>query len=192
MSDCNVFVRHMFPHTTQIVPCPLRDSTLCSAPGSDALAVESSNISFSDLGVNWPYAKDIYIRRRSVYTPILAESFHYGEEEIRDYFKNVSVGNSTVSEAEYKHVRVFSFIVDEYGRNLSLAYSTRDRGNEYYVSAFMALNGSFAIKALEPQELAPEFTVVTVRGPGLSFPAPSDDPVFYAQVNDTVVFENRV
>lgn len=189
ISDCNVFVRHMFPHTTQLVPCPLRDSTLCSAPGSKALAVDSGNISLSDLGVNWPYAKGIHIRKRSVYTPIHTEPFRYGEEEINNYVNQYVAVNSSIAGPE--HVQAFAFLVDRFGRNLPMLFQPRNSGKEYDVYVQMAQSGSFAIKSLEPQELAPEFTIVAIRGARVAFPAPSDDPLFYAQVNYTTEFEGR-
>jgi hypothetical protein len=67
ISECNVFARRMLTHTTLLVPCPLLDPSLCSEAHPCALTVTPNNISWSNLGINWEYAKTICMRRRSIY-----------------------------------------------------------------------------------------------------------------------------
>jgi hypothetical protein len=84
--------------------------------------------------------------------------------------------------------QVFSFIVDETGANVTQTYGRNDIGGEYEVLTSWALNGNFVIPALQPRDPIPEVTIVAVRGRGVAFFEPSDDPLFYArQVHTTTL-----
>jgi hypothetical protein len=184
ISDCNLFAQQLIPYITELVPCPLRDATLCTGPSTLALAVESGNISWSNLGINWPHANDIYIRRRSIFTPINATSFLYDKAASRNYVNQHFNSDPPIVEPE--QIQIFSFAIDEEGSNMTQAYRHNDNGGEYDVMSVSVLNGSFVLEALKPQELAAEVTIVAVRGRGVLFPNPSDDPLFYARHNHTV------
>lgn len=186
---CNVYIRPSFPHTTQVIPCPLRNSALCSAPGSTALAVESSNMSLSDLAINWPHAKDIYIRRRSVFAPIFSEPFLYSKEASQDYVDKYISGDPPIAEPE--RIQVLSYVIDKSGMNFTSFHRRNINGGEYDVLVQFATNGTLAMDLLKPRELAPKFTIVAFRGSSVSFPARSDDPLFYAQVNYTTFMANN-
>jgi hypothetical protein len=81
--------------------------------------------------------------------------------------------------------QAYSFTRDETGMNMTQFFARTDTSGEYDVSVMPAENGSFAIDALKPRELAPQFTVISIRGRGVTFPAPSDDAIFYAHENST-------
>ncbi|KAF1833682.1 hypothetical protein BDW02DRAFT_371881 [Decorospora gaudefroyi] len=187
ISECNIFAQQFFPHTTQMVPCPLRDTSLCIGPEARALAVESGNISWSDLGINWPHAKDLYVRRRSTFTPINGAPFRYNRNASLAYVEQNLQSDPPVEEPDQIHV--FSFTVDTTtgGRsNLTQMYRGDDSGGEYDVMTVSALNGSFVQEALQPRDLVPEVTIIAIRGRGVTFLEPSNDPVFYAHRNHTI------
>jgi hypothetical protein len=148
ISDCNLFAKQLFAHTTQLTPCPLRDTTLCIGPGSGALVVESSNISWSDLGINWLHSKDVYLRRRSTFTPTDASSFLYSRAASRIYADRLPPSYPSVEDPE--QIQVFSFTVGETGLNESQTYRHNDIGGEYEVLTTWARNGSFVVEALQP------------------------------------------
>jgi hypothetical protein len=188
ISECNVFARRMLSHTTQMVSCPLLDPSLCSEADQRALTVQSDNISWSDLGVNWKYAKEIYIRRRSVYTPILAEPFLYSTAASRSYVNQNFRSEPPIREPE--QIQVFSFFKDEDGSNLTQTYRRNSIGIEYDVLTSSVANGSFLHSGLKSKQLGPEVTIIAIRGQTVTFPAPSDDALFYAQVESTISMTN--
>lgn len=187
IADCNVYVQRKISHTTELVPCPFRDPSVCLGPKTDALAMDSGNISLSDLGINWQSAADISVRRRSVCTPIVTEPFLYSREASLTYTQQFSGVDPAIAQA--KLPQAYSFTVDESGTNMTFGFLRTDIIGEYDVGVVQAKNGSFTIEPLKPRELSPAVTVVTIRGRSVTFPTPSDDAVFYAHQNSTVHFK---
>jgi hypothetical protein len=188
ISECNVFARRMLTHTTVLVPCPLPDPSLCSEAHQRALTVTSDNISWLDLGINWEHAKTIYMRRRSVYTPFLADSFLYSKEASRSYVNENFHTESPIIEPE--QIQVFSFFKDSDESNLTQTYRRNSVGIEYDVLTSSAFNGSFLHSRLQPKQLGPEITIIAIRGQTVTFPSPSDDALFYAQNESTITMTN--
>ena len=185
ISECNQFMQKSIPHFTEMVPCPLQNSALCSASNRQALAMDSGNISFSGLGINWRHAKDVSVRRRSICTPIVTEPFLYSEVATQLY-ANQSIRGA----GQPEQLQAYAYTKNVDGTNMTQAYRRGDRG-EYEVSVVSVSDGSYAANALRPLQLFPEFTVVTLRGRGMTFSTPSNDPFFYAQNEQMVTINNH-
>jgi hypothetical protein len=186
ISECNMFLRRSISYVTDTVPCPFRESSVCSATNREAFAMDSGNVSFSDLGINWRHAKQVSIRRRSVCTPLVTEPFLYDNKTIQLYAEQNLHGDI----ASIEQIRGYSFTVDEHGANVTQFYQ-RGVPGDYQVSVVSVANGSFAVQALEPQNLSPELTFITLRGRATMFLAPSADPFFYAQMENAITIENN-
>ncbi|KAF2878506.1 hypothetical protein BDV95DRAFT_601146 [Massariosphaeria phaeospora] len=185
ISDCNLFVQRSIPHFTKNVECPFYDSSLCSGSTQEALLMETGNISFSDLGINWKLARGVAVRRRAICTPLDTEPFLCSDEASRNYTEDSIHGDVNKPE----QLRGYAFTVDEIGRNVTQLYRQGDAG-EYDLMLVSAADGTFAIDALRPRDLSAELTVITLRGRSILFPAPSSDPFFYAQTKPTIQLEN--
>jgi hypothetical protein len=176
ISECNTFMRRSFPHYTEMVPCPFHDERLCIGPKGEAFAMDSGNITFADYGLNWPHAKDVSIRRRSVCTPFSTAPFIYDTTTSRAYVEQNISGN--VSEPE--NIGIYAFATYGDGTNITQTYLRNGHG-EYLVSVLSLDNGTLALEALKPKMITPELTFITLQGRSITFPAPSNDPWFYAQ-----------
>lgn len=177
ISECNIFSLRSISHSTSTVPCPFRDSGVCSAANEEAFAMDTGNVSFSDLGINWRHAKQVSIRRRSVCTPIVAEPFLYDDETMMKLYAEQHFGGDI---APVEQITGYAFTVDDSGGNLTEFYQDIVSW-DYRVSIVLSRNGSFTVPALEPHDLSPQLVFITIHGGSVHFGTPSADPIFWAQ-----------
>jgi hypothetical protein len=64
--DCNKFITRSFSSKSEEkIACPFQDS-ICVPDAKSAVILESANITFSQLGFNTRYGKELSVHRRSV------------------------------------------------------------------------------------------------------------------------------
>ncbi|KAG9231184.1 hypothetical protein BJ875DRAFT_487262 [Amylocarpus encephaloides] len=175
ISECNKFVERVIPQFSEMVQCPFRDKEICSLPDKEAIAFTSGNISFSDLGLNSRFARMLSVRRRTVCSPIALEPFLYDDEANQAALK--SLGHDRMDEPE---LHAYAYTLDHQGQNLTGIYRRHEAG-DYDLTTRMALNETFALEPLKPQEPSMEVSIITLRGRTILFVEPSSDPLFYAQ-----------
>ncbi|KAF2126601.1 hypothetical protein P153DRAFT_433721 [Dothidotthia symphoricarpi CBS 119687] len=180
ISDCKIFLSRSINHTTQSVPCPFQDSSMCITPNGDALSMESKDISLSGLGINWKYAKDISFRRRSVCAPIAAERFIYSNESSQALLEDtLEIEDESIGLRAYSFQ---SFVAT--GDNYTRMYRTDDAGDFDLTIAYVWKESDYQLhEPLRPTDQVSETTIVSLRGRAVSFSEPSDDPFFYAHEN---------
>lgn len=178
ISECKVFLNRSITYTTENVPCPFHDPSICITPNGDAVSMESRDVSLSGLGINWKFAKDVTVRRRSVCAPIAAERFIYSEEASKEYLNNL-----LLEEDLGVGLRVFSYETwSASGENYTRMFRTQDAG-DFDLTIQYIPNATDLQPALRPLDQVAETTIVSLRGLAVSFSKPSDDPFFYAHKN---------
>ena len=172
LAECNMLETRFLPHFTESVPCPFQDSSICSLPGGEALALDSGNISIADLGVNWKYGKRVFVRRRTVCSPIRMEPFLWSADARRSYLKIVAQFGII---DDIESVRIYSHVFNE----TPVIYRVNEAGG-YEFTARLAMNATAAVEPLRPQDPSMQVSILTLRGRRMNFDDPSFDPLFYA------------
>jgi hypothetical protein len=163
--DCRKFVTASLAHTTDHdAPCPFPED-ICIT-GNKSFAMDSGPITFSSLGINSRFARDVSIRRRSTCASVFPEPF-----ELK------GLTNNTESESYY--------LFDNITGNplMQLQYFTHHNISvDYDIRAFnLGNNSTQEIRApLRLDMSSHTVSVVLLSGMGIRFTSPTDDPFFSA------------
>ena len=160
---CSKFMVRSLPHVAESTDCPF-DSGYCSTGDGKAFVMDSGNISFNQLGINWVHAKSFFVQRRDICSTLIEEPFRSTD------------GNSSTSQNPlYTY-----FQTKKTGENRTLSFS----GNfsSYQVTAErVSRDGDYIpLPPLRPRgaEEKADLVFVFLRGPLLYTRKPSLDPFF--------------
>lgn len=146
------------------VPCPFEHG-YCFKGENSAFAMDSGNISFSALGINKKYSKDLSFRRRTTCAVVDPHPF------IVSLKISEAAGNQTIGE--------YSFGTSWSGGNSSVFYRDNPYTETYDLQEFLFVNNTVN-KVLQPNRSTNDVTVLLLRGANVYFYDAQDDPWFSA------------
>lgn len=179
--DCNTFVSKSIPFQTEDnVACPFSEST-CWKGKDSAFAMDSGNITLSQLGLNTKYGQSISLQRRTTCAVVDAKRFR----------TQIRTKDDLPYLTENEAIVYYSFTIDsKTKRNDSWLFRSDGFNMNYELSAlFLANKPEDLSSPLRPkaQELA-GVSLILLRGDGIHFLEQQDDPFF--SVHTEVIFTN--
>lgn len=176
--NCAKFVSRSLPFSEEHnVSCPF-EKGLCLTGENSAFAMDSGNISFSDLGINKKHAKDLSVRRRTTCAVVDQQPFFVGTQTTKKDPTGI-LGNQTSI--------IFSFGIHPSGANNTISYRNESYSSTYELQEFTYINNT-ASKALQPTKGTNDVSLMLLRAPAVFYLDAQDDPWFIA--HDKLVFDN--
>ncbi|KAI9807046.1 MAG: hypothetical protein M1825_005763 [Sarcosagium campestre] len=174
--DCNRLIKRSINVVSEQDECVFTED-ICKAANGTALALDSGNVSFSDLGLNFPLSRSLSFRRRSICSPIPLEPFYYSPEQTLAYAPGEVVNREEVG--------MYAHIQSAPNENMTVLYRS-NFSSTYELYAVIALDGTLPLAPIRPQRIGMQVTVITLRGGQVTSNKPSWDPFFYFQAMFTV------
>ncbi len=168
--DCGKLMSRSLPFVVEHnASCPF-DEAVCLMGDNSAFGMDTGHIAFSDLGINYKFAKDLSVRRRTVCAPIDAEVFR--ERVITSETLPALQGNETLT---------FYSFVSYQGENRSDLYRNDNFSTDYTLRSFHFIPDLVDLaEPLGPSAPDHDVSIITLRGGGVTFQNVQDDPWFSA------------
>jgi len=179
--DCSKLKTRSLGHFTESVACPFDDG-FCSTSDGQAFAMDTGNISFSQLGINGRYANSFFIRRRNVCSPLVDEPFRYNDDQKIIYLLSQGIDPelippmlTTLSAYAYEPLTDING-TEIPGKNATVPFSinvapTYSVVSEFYFHPFRVIRPRGPYKD-------GDLNLINVRGDLIQTLEPSSDPVF--------------
>lgn len=171
-SGCERLVKRQLPHAIEDTEC-IFSKEICSAINGVAVSLDTGNVPFSDLGLNFRLADRLFFRRRSICSPLPPEPFLYGQEQALKALR--AAGGSAIDNP--KEIRAFSHVADETSKNRT-TFFRESRSETYNLQAELALNGSLTSVLIRPQSPSMQVSIITLLGESMAYHSPFFDPLF--------------
>ncbi|KAK6338527.1 hypothetical protein TWF730_002590 [Orbilia blumenaviensis] len=176
---CNKFISPALSYTTESnVACPFTVvKGTCLRDDNSAFALDSGNVTFSQLGINNEYGNQISINRQSTCAVIDAELF-------RVSLNPLLVKDDNVTRAQYSFATAF-------GQNLTSLFTNYKLDSTYVLEATNLIienkTRSDIQRPLRPlTPMANDVSLILLHGYGVWFLEPSDD-LFFSVHRDIVL-----
>ncbi|KAF1811514.1 hypothetical protein P152DRAFT_58535 [Eremomyces bilateralis CBS 781.70] len=173
--DCGKLATRSIPFTVKHdADCPFQAGACLNGPNS-AVVFDSGNISLQDLGINFRQAKELFVRRKSTCAPMSDEPFLGRVYTNQDQGYEHLGSQATVREYEFYNSSepgdggkyIFQPERSSYGYDLHSFYTPTSPKYAWKPPFFSHTNDS-------------DTSLTLLRGSGVQFMHPSDDPVFAA------------
>lgn len=160
---CSKFMVRSLPHVAESTGCPF-DSGYCSTGDGKAFSMDSGNISFNQLGINWVHAKSFFVRRRDICSTLIEEPF-----------RSTDGSSSTGSNPPYAY-----FQTKKTGLNRTLSFSGNFSSYQVATERVSREGDYIALPPLRPRgaEEKADLVFVFLRGSSVYTLKPSSDPFF--------------
>ncbi|EFW16423.1 conserved hypothetical protein [Coccidioides posadasii str. Silveira] len=168
---CNLLFKRFLPHKIENNKC-IFSKDVCAEADGIAVSFDSGNISFSDLGLNSALSDQLFVRRRSICSPLPAEPFMYTNEQA---IQSLGLLKSVLDDPE--EIRAFSHVKLEKHTNWTTHYRNA-LSQTYEVYTELAGDASLASPLLQPERPSMQVSVITVMGEAVVFYAPFSDAFF--------------
>jgi hypothetical protein len=179
--DCSKLKTRSLGHFTESVTCPFDDG-FCSTSDGQAFAMDTGNISFSQLGINGRYANSFFVRRRNICSPLVDEPFRYNDNQKTSYLRSLGFDPEVIPTllfrtGVYAYGPLTDINGDEIpGKNNTVLFAT-NATSTYSVVSQIYFHPFREIRPRGPYKYG-DLNLINVRGDLIHTLEPSSDPVF--------------
>ncbi|EEP79557.1 predicted protein [Uncinocarpus reesii 1704] len=174
-SECTQLSKRYLSHQIEDTECVF-SKEVCSEVNGTAVAFDSGNVSFADLGLNSALSDRLFFRRRSVCSPLPWRPFMYTQDQA--LLSLQSYGANVIEDP--KEIQAFSHVkLDEF-RNWTTHFRST-LSETYGLYTELAMNGTRTSPLIRPQTQSMQVSVITVMGEIISYHSPFSDPFFNFQ-----------
>ncbi|KAI5803141.1 hypothetical protein EDC01DRAFT_611892 [Geopyxis carbonaria] len=182
--SCSKMMIRALSYSEDPADCPF-DEDMCTTPDGKAWAMDSGDVGFEDLGINFNGAGSFSVQRRTVCSTLPEEPFRLSKADLEKYLEDgMDPGLNVETARAYAH-----FTAQSTGENETHAYDPTQNSTGYQLEAYRSTLSKPVHPPVAP--IAPrglykdaDLSFAFLRTGNVSTTEPSDDPLFLFTIPD--------